>query len=64
MELDDSHYTAYRDAEIELLWARLNALEKRVNESKLMIRRPGEDHYERLVDVVCDHEERLNSLGG
>lgn len=64
MGLDDSHYTAYRDAEIELLWARLNALEKRVNDSKIMMRRPGESIYERLVDVVCDHEERLNSLGG
>lgn len=61
MELDDT-YAPYRDAEIELLWARLNALEKRVNDSKLMMRRPGETEYERLVDVVCDHEERLNSL--
>ena len=64
MELDDTHARAYRDAEIELLWARLNALEKRVNDSKLMMRRPGETQYERLVDVVCDHEDRLNSLGG
>ena len=22
-------------------------------------RRPGHDEYEKLVDVVCDHEERL-----
>ena len=50
------------DAELELLWARVNALEKRVNESKMMMRRPGSNEYEKLVDIVCDHEERLNSL--
>lgn len=53
-----------RDVEIELLWARLNALEQRVNDSKLMMRRPGETEYERLVDIVCDHEDRLNTLEG
>ena len=62
MELDDYSVRTRYDAEIDLLWARLNALEKRVNDSKLMMRRPGETEYERLVDVVCDHEERLNSL--
>lgn len=51
-----------RDVEIDLLWARLNALEQRVNDSKLMMRRPGETEYERLVDIVCDHEDRLNTL--
>ena len=50
------------DAELELLWARVNALEKRVNESKMMMKRPGSNEYEKLVDIVCDHEERLNSL--
>lgn len=62
MELDDYSARTRYDAEIDLLWARLNSLEKRVNDSKLMMRRPGETEYERLVDVVCDHEERLNSL--
>ena len=52
------------DAEVELLWARVNALEKRVNESKMMMRRPGSNEYEKLVDIVCDHEDRLNTLGG
>ena len=52
------------DAEVELLWARVNALEKRVNESKMMMKRPGSNEYEKLVDIVCDHEDRLNTLGG
>ena len=46
------------DAEVELLWARVNALEKRVNESKMMMRRPGSDEYEKLVDIVF----RLNTF--
>jgi hypothetical protein len=50
------------EIEIELLRAQLNALEKRVNESPLMMRRPGSVRYEKLVDIVCDHEERLNNL--
>lgn len=48
--------------QVQLLSARLDALEKRVNESRLLMRRPGSDDYERLVDVVVDHEERLNTL--
>ena len=48
--------------QVQLLSARLEALEKRVNESKLLMRRPGSEEYERLVDVVVDHEERLNTL--
>ena len=24
-----------------------------------MMRRPGHQEYEKLVDVVCDHEERI-----
>ena len=48
--------------QVQLLSARLEALEKRVNESRLLMRRPGSDDYERLVDVVVDHEERLNTL--
>lgn len=48
--------------QVQLLSARLEALEKRVNESRLLMRRPGSEDYERLVDVVVDHEERLNTL--
>lgn len=48
--------------QVQLLSARLEALEKRVNESRLLMRRPGSEEYEKLVDVVVDHEERLNTL--
>ena len=41
----------------EELLARLTKLEGAV--SNLMMRRPGHQEYEKLVDVVCDHESRL-----
>ena len=43
----------------EELLGRLEALEEKVRKSNLMMRRPGHEEYERLVDVVCDHESRL-----
>ena len=43
----------------EELLVRIEALEAKVRQSRLMMKRPGHDEYERLVDVVCDHEERL-----
>ena len=43
----------------EELLARLTKLEGAV--SNLMMRRPGHQEYEKLVDVVCDHEQRLQN---
>ena len=43
----------------EELLGRLEALEEKVRKSNLMMRRPGHQEYEKLVDVVCDHESRL-----
>ena len=43
----------------EELLVRLEALEEKVRKSNLMMRRPGHQEYEKLVDVVCVHEERL-----
>ena len=43
----------------EELLARLTKLEGAV--SNLMMRRPGHEEYEKLVDVVCVHEQRLQS---
>jgi hypothetical protein len=43
----------------EELLVRIEALEAKVRQSRLMMKRPGHEEYEKLVDVVCDHEERL-----
>ena len=48
----------------EELAERLTALEKKVEQSLLLMRRPGSENYERLVDVVCDHENTLRDLEG
>jgi len=41
---------------------RLASLEEKVKKSKLMMKRPNGETYERLVDVVCDIDERLEKL--
>ena len=43
----------------EELLGRIEALEAKVDKSNLLMRRPGHEEYEKLVDVVCDHESRL-----
>ena len=43
----------------EELLVRLEALEEKVRKSNMLMRRPGHEEYEKLVDVVCDHETRL-----
>ena len=43
----------------EELLVRLEALEEKVRKSNMLMRRPGHEEYEQLVDVVCDHESRL-----
>ena len=45
----------------EELLVRLEALEEKVRKSNMLMRRPGHEEYEKLVDVVCDHEQRLQS---
>ena len=44
----------------EELLGRIEALEEKVRKSNLMMRRPGHQEYEKLVDIVCDHEIRLS----
>ena len=44
----------------EELLGRIEALEEKVRKSNLMMRRPGHEEYEKLVDIVCDHEIRLS----
>ena len=50
------------DSDIRDLRERLAVLEKKVSQSKLMMKRPNGETYERLVDVVCDIDERLEKL--
>tara|TARA_B100001121_G_scaffold19815_1_gene15585 strand:- start:65 stop:319 length:255 start_codon:yes stop_codon:yes gene_type:complete len=47
---------------IDLLTAKIDALETRLNDSKFMMRRSEKHEYERLVDVVCDHDRCITEL--
>jgi hypothetical protein len=48
--------------DIKELAERLAVLESKVAQSNLLMRRPGSEDYEKLVDVVCDHDEKLREL--
>jgi len=56
----DFHTSMERD--MRDLRDRLASLEEKVKKSKLMMKRPNGETYERLVDVVCDIDERLEKL--
>ncbi len=57
-----SHIHTEIHCDIRELEERLSALESKVAQSNLLMRRPGSEDYEKLVDVVCDHDEKLREL--
>ena len=44
------------------LKAQIEALETRLNSMELLMKRPNKENYEKLVDVVLEHDEKLNKL--
>ena len=44
------------------LKSQIEALETRLNSMELLMKRPGKENYEKLVDVVLEHDEKLNKL--
>ena len=55
-------YYAHVDRKYDEILTRLEALEKKVGQSKLMMKRHPEADYERLVDVVVDHEKSITEI--
>ena len=55
-------YYAHVDRKYDEILTRLEALEKNVGQSKLMMKRHPEADYERLVDVVVDHEKSITEI--
>ena len=55
-------YYAHVDRKYDEILTRLEALEKKVGQSKLMMTRHPEADYERLVDVVVDHEKSITEI--
>ena len=46
----------------EELLSRITALEDKVSKSLLMMKRTPTSGYEKLVDVVCDHEKQIRNI--
>ena len=55
-------YFTHTDRKYDEILHRLEQLEKKVAESKLLMKRTEDGHYERLVDVVVDHDKTLTEI--
>jgi len=55
-------YYAHVDRKYDEILTRLEALERKVGQSKLMMKRHPEADYERLVDIVVDHEKSIAEI--
>ena len=42
------------------LKSQVEALEGRLNSMELLLKRPGHDDYEKLVDIVLEHDKDLH----
>ena len=44
------------------LKSQIEALETRLNSMELLMKRPGKENYEKFVDVVLEHDKKINSI--
>ena len=44
------------------LKSQIEALETRLNSMELLMKRPNKENYEKLVDVVLEHDKKINTL--
>ena len=44
------------------LKSQVEALETRLNSMELLMKRPNKENYEKLVDVVLEHDKKINSI--
>ena len=55
-------YFSHTDRKYDEIIARLEALEKKVASSKLMMKRTESGEYEKLVDVVIEHDVMIKEI--
>ena len=55
-------YYAHVDRKYDEIIARLEALERKVASSKLMMKRSENGEYEKLVDVVIEHDTMIKEI--
>ena len=55
-------YFTHTDRRYDDILERLDALERRVSKSKLLMKRTLDGEYERLVDVVVEHDKTITEI--
>ena len=55
-------YFSHTDRKYDEIIERLEALERKVANSKLMIKRTLDGDYEKLVDVVVEHDRTITEI--
>ena len=55
-------YHTHTDRKYDEILERLDALERKVANSKLLMKRTDDGHYEKLVDVVLEHDKTITEI--
>ena len=55
-------YHTHTDRKYDEILERLEALERKVSNSKLLMKRTDDGHYEKLVDVVLEHDKTITEI--
>ena len=55
-------YHTHTDRKYDEILERLDALERKVSNSKLLMKRNDDGHYEKLVDVVLEHDKTITEI--
>ena len=55
-------YFTHTDRRYDEILERLDALERKVSNSKLLMKRTDDGHYEKLVDVVLEHDKTITEI--
>ena len=55
-------YFSHTDRRYDEIIERLEALERKVASSKLLMKRDTDGNYERLVDVVLEHDKTITEI--
>ena len=55
-------YFTHTDRRYDEILERLDVLERKVNNSKLLMKRTLDGEYEKLVDVVVEHDRTITEI--
>ena len=55
-------YFSHTDRKYDEILERVDALERKVSNSKLLMKRTVDGEYERLVDVVVEHDRTITEI--